>query len=80
MEFLESKGTCSSPLGKKGEGKEKGEKLGHFWQVLPRKAGQGRTEGPGVLQSMGWQRVAHNVATEQQRCLLLSPCLMIFLS
>ena len=30
-----------------------------------------RTEEPGVLQSVGWQKVGHNLGTEQQQLWLV---------
>ena len=35
--------------------------------VWANSGGWWRTEKPGVLQSMGWQRVRHDLATEQQQ-------------
>ena len=38
-----------------------GQSLSKLWEMVKE-----RTEEPGVLQSMGSQRVGHNLATEQQ--------------
>ena len=38
-------------------------------------AGEWRTEEPGVLRSVGWKRVRHNLVTEQQQTKILPwPC------
>ena len=42
---------------------------GHEFESTPRQQRMGK---PGVLQSMGWQRVRHDLATEQQQYFSLS--------
>ena len=58
-------------LRERGEGDDRGwdgwmASLTQWTWVWANSGRQWRTGKPGVLQSMGWQRVGHNLATEQQ--------------